>query len=207
MDRSISENNKKLEELGMKTVDLEDRSRRDNIVVFGVPEDTADKPEDTEMVLTQIFKSHGLIDKDQDGEMNPVSHRVHRIGPKKNNMTKPRPIICKCVYFKDREMFLCSYGKLKGTTYSITEDYSKPMLAIRRQLVDHAKIAKENNPSVVGFKLNFKRLVMKYINTATQQTYFKGFNLNDINNNNNWHETTTNYHGRNTYKHVNGYQG
>ena len=208
MNRSISDSSKKIEELGMKTVDLEDRSRRDNIVVFGVPEDPAEnKPEDTERILTKILMNHGLIDKDHDMDHDPVFHRVHRIGPKKDNTAKPRPIICKCVYYKDRQEFLRGYVKLIGTGYSIAEDYSKPTLAVRRQLIHHAKTAKEKNPNIMGFKLNFKRLVIKYINKNTQQTYFRGFSLNEIEQNNNWHESATKYHGQNTYKHGNGYQG
>ena len=70
-------------------------------------------------------------------ERDPVFHRVHRLGPKKADSTNPRPIICKCVYFKDRELFLRGFAKLKGTGYSIAEDFSKPTLAIRRQLVQH----------------------------------------------------------------------
>ena len=120
---------------------------------------------------------------------------------------KPRPIICKCVYFKDREMFLRSYSKLKGTPYNIAEDYSKPTLSVRRQLVQHAKVAMDRNRSILSFKLNFKCLIIKYVNSTTQQTYFKGFSLSDIDNNINWHQTTEKYQGRDTYKHANGYQG
>ena len=191
MDKSLSENSKKLEELNIKTVDLEDRSRRDNIVVFGIPETPSDSnPENSELLITQLFKKHGLIDKDHDMDHDPVFHRVHRLGMKKEDTAKPRPIICKCVYFKDREMFLHSYGKLKGTTISIAEDFSKPTLAVRRQLVQHAKMAKDKNPSIVSFKLNFKRLTVKYINSTTNQTYFRGFSLDDIGNNTNWHNAT-----------------
>ena len=143
MDRSFVDNKKKLEDLSVKTIDLEDRSRRDNIIIFGVPEESSEKAEDTERIITGILKKHGLIDVGQDTELNPVFHRVHRLGPKKEGMMKPRPIICKCVYFKDREMFLRSYAKLKGTSYNIAEDYSKPTLSVRRQLVQHAKVAME----------------------------------------------------------------
>ena len=104
-------------------------------------------------------------------------------------------------------MFLRGYEKLMGTGYSIAEDYSKPTLAVRRQLIQHAKKAKEQKSNIMGFKLNFKRLVIKYVNKKTQQTYFRGFSLHEIDQDNNWHESASKYHGRSTYKHVNGYQG
>ena len=104
-------------------------------------------------------------------------------------------------------MFLRSYGKLKGAAYSIAEDFSKPTLAVRRQLVQHGKAAKDKNPHILGFKLYFKHLVIKFVNINTQQTYFKGFSLNEIENNINWYHSTVKYLGRDTYKHANGYQG
>ena len=175
-----------------KTIDLEDRSRRDNIVVFGIPETLSEnQPENTEMLLTKIFQKHGLIDRDHDLDHDPVFHRVHRLGPKKSDNNKPRPIICKCVYFKDRQLFVYNSGKLKGTNINIAEDYSKPTLNIRRQLVQNAKAAKDTNQNIDSFKVNIKRLVIKYINEAFKQTFFRGFNLEDIIGNPNWHNSPT----------------
>ena len=118
--------------LAHKATDLEDRSRRDNIVVFGIPEAAPNnKPENTEMLLTQVLKSHAMINSAQDMDHDPVFQQVHRLGPKEPNSGRPRPIIAKCVYFKDRQFFVQNSGRLKGTGINISEDFSKPTLYIQ----------------------------------------------------------------------------
>ena len=68
-------------------------------------------------------------------ELDPVFHHVHRLGPKRTDADRPRPIIAKCVYYKDRQLFIKNSFKLKGTSVIISEDYSKQTLDLRRQLV------------------------------------------------------------------------
>ena len=205
--------NSHLNTIAEKTVDLEDRSRRDNIVVFGIPEESGEGPERSEEILIDLLKAHGLINPRQNNEYDPVFHRVHRLGPKKTNADKPRPIIAKCVYYKDRNLFIKNSFKLKGTSVNISEDFSKQTLDVRRKLVEHAKAAKEINPDFVSFRLNYKRVVVKYMNSHTNQTFFRGFNCNQVFETNNWHVLKP--HNRSTYSNTysninsnssNGYQ-
>ena len=74
---------KHVNSLSLKTIDLEDRSRRDNIVIFGIPEKDNEKPEDTEKLLIPILKQYDLVSHDHDPEHDPIFHRVHRLGSKK----------------------------------------------------------------------------------------------------------------------------
>ena len=119
-------------------------------------------------------------------------------------------------------MFLKNSAKLKGTNYIIAEDYSKPTLDLRRQLILHAKDAKTKNPNILGFRLNYKHLVIKYINNATKQAFYRGFNPDAVLKTPGWHKLSTNprssvggnvngYHGGNVNGYhggnVNGYQG
>ena len=176
---------KNVSSLSSKATDLEDRSRRDNIVIFGIPEGPNEKPEDTENLLIQILKKHNMVTEDHDPEHDPIFHRVHRLGPKKAD--KHRPIIGKCVYYKDRQKFIENSRRLNGTGIFIAEDFSKPTLNVRKQLVSSAKLAREENTEIVSFRINYKRLVMKYMNNVTKQHYYRGFELEDILNNPRWH--------------------
>ena len=212
--KGTEEMTSKINTIADKTVDLEDRSRRDNIVVFGIPEESEEGPQRSEELLVDLFKARGLINPRHDNEHDPVFHRVHRLGPRKSDAQKPRPIIAKCVYYKDREQFIKNSFKLKGTSVNISEDFSKQTLDVRRKLVECAKTAKEVNEDFTSFRINYKRLVVKYVNRNTNQTFFRGFNLNQVLETNNWHVITP--HSRptysNTYSNINsnttnGYQG
>ena len=74
-------------------------------------------------------------------------------------------------------------------------------------MVHAAKQAQERNPNIASFKLNYKRLVVKY--TTENKTFFKGFNMDDISHNPSWHHISNNNTNRvnGTGMPINGYQG
>lgn len=115
--------------LQAKITDLEDRSRRANLVVFGVNEDPAEtEPDLKRKVLTEIFGEKLNVHCRSVG-------RIHRIG-------KPgtqRPVIIFFQDFNEKEQVLMNANKLKGTKVSIQNDYSKETLRKRKLLWDSAK--------------------------------------------------------------------
>lgn len=109
-------------------MDLEDRSRRNNLLIFGVderPDETSDSIIDT--VVKDIF-SDILKVKVSSAE------RIHRIGRKVAN--KSRPVIVKFVDHRKKEQVLRNCNKLKGTPISISEDFSKATRETRKKLWD-----------------------------------------------------------------------
>ena len=174
-----------------KARDLEDRSRRGNIVMFGVPEAEGDKntTEKTEELLIDVLEKQGLLNKTDLENTYSLFKRVHRLGPRKEGKT--RPIIAKCSFYKDKERWLKSSSNLKGTPYSLAEDYCKTTLDIRRQLVARGKEAKDSNDAVLSFRVNYKRLVLRCLNKSTNMTFFRGFNLSETNYPG-WHKLTFN---------------
>ena len=100
MDKSLTENSKKLEELENKTQDLEDRSRRDNVVFFGIAE--SDGTENTEAVLLNVLKNYNVLDRTFNPDTQAYFERVHRLGPRKKDATRPRPIIAKMSFLKTK---------------------------------------------------------------------------------------------------------
>ena len=102
MDKSFSENSKKLEELENKTQDLEDRSRRDNVVFFGIAE--SDGIENTEALLFNVLKNYNVLDHTFNSDTQAYFERVHRLGPRKKDATRPRPIIAKMSFLKTKNI-------------------------------------------------------------------------------------------------------
>ena len=187
--KKIDDNCKEgFEQLNNKTTDLEDRSRRGNLVFFGVKE-LADRntTEDCEKLLAEILTKSGILDADPNALEGKLFDRAHRLGPRKENGEKPRPIICKFTYYKDKELVLKNSYKLKNSPFNISEDFSKTTLAIRSELVTKAKIARNNCEHIKSFRVNYRRLVMKYENPTTKNTFFRGFNLSDISSNPAWY--------------------
>lgn len=113
-----------------KIADLEDRSRRDNIRIHGVPENR-------ETVNLLSFLS-GSIPKwfPQLGSVEIM--RAHRVGPERenaNNKPLPRTVLLKLLRFTDRDKILAAARKttieVDGSAIRFSPDYSKQTFARR----------------------------------------------------------------------------
>lgn len=114
-----------------KVDDLENRSRRCNLIFFGVDGDDAREPyrisEERVLNLCTSVLQVGEVEIE----------RAHRLG--KFNADKQRPIIVKFRSDKDKQKVLLAAKKLKGTRISISEDFSEPLRKKRRLLLEYAK--------------------------------------------------------------------
>ena len=182
----ISNANKRIEFLNSKAQDLEDRSRRNNLVFFGVPESDDPREENCDREIVEILKKYQIIDK-SDAHAG-LLERAHHLGRMKPDQVRPRPIIVCCGSFKDKEYILHNANKLKGSTYNIAEDFSKATLDIRRELVNKGKDAKEKHPNVQSFQVKYKRLILKYVNPTTNKSFTWGYSLKDTQGGTNWFE-------------------
>lgn len=73
--------------------------------------------------------------------------RAHRLG--KFEAGKDRPVIVKFASFKVRQSVLSSAHRLKNTSYSISEDFSRGVREKRKILWDYAKINKQDGKKPV----------------------------------------------------------
>ena len=206
MLESATKNHNILEE---KTSDLEDRSRRNNLVFYNFPEHNPQnsEPENCEAKLASFLKAKGFFDEDYGLEFD----RVHRIG-KKNNDTesRPRPIIARFCFYKDKQSVLQNGKLFKNCEITAREDFSKKTVSIHKQLHKHAIDAKEafNNSddntqgkAIKHFKILYRRVLVTYTtnrNVPTAPTFSKSFNLQHISNNKYWYVPAT----RTTYSNV-----
>ena len=121
--------------------------------------------------------------------------RAHRLGKRKpENDSKPRPIIVKFAYYKQKEKIIQSGNKFKNCEINVCEDYSKETLLVHKQLWKYGKEAKEtlyhdNLKAITYYKIAYKRLVLTYTtnkNNTTASTFTRSFSLDYIQRNRSW---------------------
>ncbi|XP_050043438.2 uncharacterized protein [Dermacentor andersoni] len=147
--------------LNARVDDAENRSRRNNLVFYGLPDTAASETSAaSEEIILRLCSEHLNVPLEpQDIE------RAHRVG--RHSANHPRPLIVRFNHYKKKEMVLSNGRKLKGTDLSMGEDFSPAVREARRKLVSFAK-AKS-----VPFSLRFKTLFIgskRYVYDDTSQT-------------------------------------
>ncbi|XP_040064739.1 protein unc-13 homolog C [Ixodes scapularis] len=142
-------------DLKRKTDDLENRSRRNNLIIHGIKCDvneTADQLK--EKVCTNIFSTKLQVDVS-------TVERIHRLG--RNQGTRPRPVIMSFRDYNEKMSILTNAKKLKGTGVFINEDYSYELRQIRKKLWDSSQADRDRGDKVT---LSYNKLK---INNVTYQ--------------------------------------
>ncbi|XP_054631652.1 E3 ubiquitin-protein ligase znrf1 isoform X3 [Dunckerocampus dactyliophorus] len=110
-------------------LDLQARSMRDNLVFAGIPEKSEEDPEEA----VRAFMAQQLK-LPADAIQNITFHRVHRLGAKKPENRRPRPIVAKFEHFKQKEQVKGRGRELKGTDFSVNDQFPREILDRRRRL-------------------------------------------------------------------------
>jgi hypothetical protein len=111
-----------------KTDDLEGRSKRNNLMFYGLFRRENETPSECEGMLSDM-----LVDKmELAGDVQ--FDRVHRINSKPKS-----PVIARCTFFRDKDKILKAKSKLKGTQIFVGEDFSLRVREMRRNLIPHLK--------------------------------------------------------------------
>eukprot|EP00745_Piridium_sociabile_P031717 TRINITY_DN52698_c0_g1_i5.p1 TRINITY_DN52698_c0_g1~~TRINITY_DN52698_c0_g1_i5.p1 ORF type:complete len:344 (+),score=84.28 TRINITY_DN52698_c0_g1_i5:194-1225(+) len=114
-----------------KADDLEGRSKRNNLIIYGLLRTPGETPSDCEGVVSDM-----IVDKlDMTGDIQ--FDRVHRL-----NASPTSPVIACCTFYKDKEKILKAKRKLKGSQVCIGEDFSYRVREIRKKLSPHLKKAR-----------------------------------------------------------------
>ncbi|XP_065286334.1 uncharacterized protein [Dermacentor albipictus] len=131
---------KALISLELKVDDLENRSRRSNLIVYGLPEEAKENEGSLEhKVHEKILKSVLEVE-------DVTIERIHRLG--RPAAKKTRPVILKLLDYRDKTQILSNCYKLKGSSFSIGEDFSWRVRNIRKKLWNYAKARKESGDKV-----------------------------------------------------------
>ncbi|XP_077494377.1 uncharacterized protein LOC144105034 [Amblyomma americanum] len=141
--RKVAELERNLATMTSKLDELENRSRRSNLIPYGVKEQE-DETTDTlhETVTKTVFE-------DVLGITKTDIERIHRLGrPSKDNETRPRPIILKFLDYRDKLSILKQCSKLKDSGFSIGEDFSLAVMNVRKKLWDRTKEHRDRKEKV-----------------------------------------------------------
>ena len=88
------------------------------------------------------------------------AHRVRRReGVKFNSTNTPRTIVTKFLDYKEKEEVMRRRYKLKDTTYSVREDFSKETVEIRKKLWDQVKKLREDGKYAV---IKYDKIVTRH---------------------------------------------
>ena len=138
-----------------KIVDLEDRSRRNNLRIDGKSE----KENETWNECQQEVQS--LIKEKQGIAKNIVIERPHQIMEKGNsgNPGKPRTIVCRFLYYKGKTKILKNVKRLKGKTIFIYEGFSHETMELHKGLWE--KVKKKHREEVKIAYLHYRTAVVK----------------------------------------------
>ncbi|XP_042146094.1 uncharacterized protein LOC121835711, partial [Ixodes scapularis] len=125
--------------------DHQNRLRRCNLLFFGCPDALNETWSQSEkIVLAFCSEKLGI-------QLDPSNlERSHRLG--KFDDGKNRPIIVKFSRFKDKESILASGFKLKGSNFSVRDDFSASVRQSRAKLFEYGKSLN------VSFKVHFDKL-------------------------------------------------
>ena len=122
----------RLDSLTIKADDLECRSKRNNVIFYGLHRPDGETGQDCEDALQDFLTDKLELSRtiDFDG--------VHRLNSKPNS-----PVIARCTYFKDKNTIQKARYKLKGSNIFLGEDFSVGVREIRKKLGPHLKAARD----------------------------------------------------------------
>ncbi|XP_076446978.1 uncharacterized protein LOC143284196 isoform X1 [Babylonia areolata] len=123
----------KLTDCDARIDDLEGRSKRNNLLFYGLPRRPNETSADCEGVVQDLLTDS--LDMTDVMEFD----RVHRLSSRPDS-----PVIACCTYYRQKVNILKAKGKLKGTNIFIGEDFSKGVRDIRRRLTPHLKKARQD---------------------------------------------------------------
>ena len=128
-----------------KLIELEDRSRRNNIRIDGIEEEQYETWDRCEEKVQKVIKDKLGIEDEVEIDR---CHRMKKSGKDRSNNERnslPRTIICRLLRFKDKQRIIQSSKKLKNTGIFIYEDFCKDTMDLRKQLWEKVLEHRANN--------------------------------------------------------------
>ena len=133
-----------------KLVEMEDRSRRNNLRFDGLVDNSKETWEECERKVQEVISNHLEIEHDVEIE------RCHRMGKRKGN--RPRTIVCSFLRFKDKQKILQNAKKLKDTGIYAYDDFSNETMEVRKSLQE--KVLDYRRQGKYAY-LNYRKIVVR----------------------------------------------
>ena len=169
VEKFIDTHTSKLKLLAYKSIDLEARSRRNNIIFWGITE----KSEiDCKTLILNFIEDELDLDTS-----NVYIERAHRLGSLTSDTNRSRydpkrPIIVRLRDYDATELILDRAYKLKNTPFGIDRDYPREIADARKRLYksESAKSARINRQ-----KIQIKYPARLYIDGKVERDEFPGW--------------------------------
>jgi hypothetical protein len=138
-----------------RTIKLESHSRRNNLNFFNIPEKGKEDFSKTETILREFIVNNLSISMDDLHEISiERAHGIEKTDRYRHN-DRPRPIIAKFTFFKDKYFVLSKANNLAGSKYGLSEDFPKEIVQVRKSLLPHLKEGRKKGEKA---KLVFDKL-------------------------------------------------
>lgn len=118
-----------LANLALKADYIENQSKRNNIVIDGIPDVPTESWDESQHKAKELLADHLKMDP----KLVEIE-RAHQMGKYTVN-GQPRPVIVKLMCYKDKEEILKQAKKLKGTNFFINEEFSERVRQRRKELL------------------------------------------------------------------------
>ena len=135
IENIIDVQNKRLTYLEYKSLDLEARSRRNNLLFVGIKES---QNENCLSVISSFLRDY------LDISQCPPIPRVHRLGAYRRG--RDRPIIANFLDSRDTEFVISRAKRLKNTAFSINRDFPQEIVSARKGLWPEFKKVRQAYP-------------------------------------------------------------
>lgn len=128
-----------LKTLAYKSIDLEARSRRNNLIFWGLVEN---RSENCFALIRQFIKNELDLDSDK-----MYLARAHRLGPVKKSVgLVKRPLIVNFRDYCDTQAIMSNAHLLRGKPFSVDYDFPKEITTARKTLWNEIKSIKQSKP-------------------------------------------------------------
>lgn len=144
--QTAQSNTRRIDILAYKSIDIESRQRRNNLIFWGLPEMFH---EDCTSVISEFLGDKLGLDAD-----TICIQRSHRIGKPQYRQNvigrsariKHRPLIVAFRDYQDVELVLSNANKLKNSPYGINRDYPQEIIEARKPLLQEKRTLKQAYP-------------------------------------------------------------
>lgn len=177
-------------QIDAKLADLEGRSRRENIRIYGIPEGAEkDSPSMIEFV-ERLLRENLDISTDTPLQLE----RAHRaLGPQPPATASPRSIVVKFLSFRTKEMVLRAGWRKKddftwrGKKINLDNDYAPRVLQMRREFAEVRKVLKDSGiqfqtmyPARLKAKYTDGTIIYESVEEATKDMAKRGLQIRAI---------------------------
>lgn len=144
--------------LARRLDEFEDRSRRENLLFHGLPDNPNETWEDSEKKVRELLRSILKLQLSDE-----AISRAHRLG--KFSADKCRPLIVRFSSFKTKKAILSARKELKKADVNVSEDFCVATRASWRKLIEFGKASGEQY-SVRYNKLFINKKCYVYVPSA-----------------------------------------